>query len=58
MVGKTSTKKLEGKDMKKIEVGWIQREEFEKVSSEATARMIGYIGKTCHIKGQSNYRRG
>ena len=47
--------------MRKIEVGWIQREEFEKVSSEATARMIGYIGKTCHIKGQSNYylkRRG
>jgi len=36
--------------MRKPEANWIEKTEFETIASEATARMIGVTGKTCHIK--------
>jgi len=58
--GEKVHQKIGGKNMRKIEVGWIEESEFRKVLSEASARMTG-TGRTCHIKGQGNYylkRRG
>jgi len=38
-----------------MEVGWIEENEFQKVLSEASARMTKSTGQTCHIKGRGNY---
>jgi len=56
MVGKSPPKNWREKDMREnMEVGWIEENEFQKVLSEASARMTKSTGQTCHIKGRGNY---
>lgn len=54
--GKSPPKNWREKDMREnMEVGWIEENEFQKVLSEASARMTKSTGQTCHIKGRGNY---